>query len=303
MAYSEKDLFLVLTVICLLVVIYLIVNLWRSAGKSKPQAPVRPKRVERIRRAPSTPAPDVVPKFEKTKPVCETPRLPQAALVMNEKGNVIATVRATDERFVIGLSQLRSANSDASLEVLHQYFKFDDVNGVIVQRTTDETDSVARSMTIIDQKGNVLIQTVPVDFSVKSWPDAQRVDLQSLLYAEICGLYRREFLQRMTWQTQAFLLRLERSSLHELLQVPLHPSIARPLMLLLVQRLIESDNYWEKCAVLNRVEGALEKTSFENQFDGTNLKQRINLHSFALSQTSNKFMFIRSNRSDWTLSL
>ncbi|MBO7173736.1 MAG: hypothetical protein J6V64_05325 [Burkholderiaceae bacterium] len=303
MAYSEKDLFLVLTVVCLLVVIYLITSLWRSAGKAKPEIQIKPKRVERIRRVEAPAAAAVLPKVPKPEPVKETPRLPQALALVNGEGKLIATARATDVDNLVTVAPARVTLPEASLQVLHQYFKLDHTHGVIAHRMGETPDMHARSMTVYDQKGGVLIQTVPVDFSVASWPVPQSVDAQRTLYEEVCGLYRREFLERMTWQTQAFLLRLERCSPQELLQVPLHPAIRRPLMLLLTQKLLESGNYWERCAILNCIERHLEETSFENQFDGKNLNQRIKLHSFALTQTSTEYIFIRADGADRVLSL
>ncbi|MBR4939487.1 MAG: hypothetical protein IKZ24_00180 [Burkholderiaceae bacterium] len=302
MAYNEKDLFLILTVLCLLVLIYLIASVWRSAGKSKPQPQVKTKRIERFHRPEPKPENSALPKVPRPAPVKEAPRLPNAAVFMNEEGKIVATARATSDHLTIAMPHGAPSVPKASLKLLSQYFPMTETDGVCVCRTA-QSNVVAKSMTVYDQMGNVLIQSVPLELDVSKWPTIEMIDLHQSLLEEVNGLYRREFLDRLAWRAQFFCLRMERASLDELLQVPLQSSLCRPLTLILCQRLLTTDDYWTRCRILNHLDGALQQISFENQFDGQHLNQRINSHSFAITQKKATSACIFANRSEWTLSL
>lgn len=304
MAYSEKDLFLVLTVVCLLVVIYLIASIWRSAGK-KPQEPVKPvKRVERIHRPKPTAENPALPKVpRRPDPVKETPRLPNAIILMNEQGDAIATARAVAADLVIELTSENPYMDEVSLQVLAQYFSMTEHEGFCAHRLIESGNLNAKSMTVFDQKGDVLIQTIPIDLMVDTWPTLGHYDLDKSLLREVESLYRREFLDQLAWRAQFFCLRFERSTIEELLQVPLQSALQRSLTLLLCIRLLQTNDYWTKCHLFNRVEEALDDISFKNQFDGANLKQRIKSHLFAISQTKVSSPCFFKNRSIRSLSL
>ena len=304
MAYSEKDLFLVLTVVCLLVVIYLIASIWRSAGK-KPQEPVKPnKRVERIHRPKPTAENPALPKVpRRPEPVKETPRLPNAIILMNEEGSAIATARAITSDLVIEHRSEKPYLDEASLQVLGQYFPMSDQEGFCAHRLIDSGNFQAQSMTVFDQKGDVLIQTIPIDLPVDTWPTLGHYDLDKSLLREVESLYRREFLDRLAWRAQFFCLRFEQLTIEELLQVPLQSTLQRSLTLLLCVRILQTSDYWTKCRLFNRVEDALDEISFKNQFDYTNLKQRIKSHLFAISQTKLSTPCFFKNRSIRSLSL
>ncbi len=304
MAYSEKDLFLVLTVVCLLVVIYLIASIWRSAGK-KLQEPVKPvKRIERIHRPKPTPKNPALPKVpRRPDPVKETPRLPNAVILMNEEGNAIATARAITSDLVIEHRSEKPYLDQASLQVLGQYFTISDQEGFCAHRLIESGNLNAQSMTVFDQKGDVLIQTIPIDLRVDTWPTLGHYDLDKSLLREVESLYRREFLDHLEWRAQFFCLRFEQSSIEELLQVPLQSALQRSFTLLLCVRLLQTNDYWTKCRLSNRVEEALDEISFKNQFDGANLKQRIKTHLFAISQTKVSSPCFFKNRSIRSLSI
>lgn len=302
MAYNEKDLFLILTVLCLLVLIYLIASVWRSAGKTKNQAPAKTKRIERFHRPEPKPETSALPKVPRPSPVKETPRMPNAAIFMDEEGKIVATARTISDHLTISVSKVAPSVPNASLELLRQYFPLTETEGICLYRTKEKV-ALAKSMTIFDQKGDVLIQTIPLELDVSTWPMIETIDLQQTLLDEVNGLYRREFLDRLAWRAQFFCLRMERASLNELLQVPLHSALCRPLSLMLCQRLLQTNDHWTRCRILNRLNGVLDEISFENQFDGRYLNQQINSHSFAISQRKPISTCIFANRSEWTISI
>ncbi len=293
MGYSEKDLFLLLTLASLAVVIYLVVSLFSKTKQKSPTATIS-KRVERIHRPSqsspvSTPKPQPQPKVEV--------RSPQGILLFSESGKIVVSARRAPRNTVYLLQKTQSHVPETIREVFVKLLQCEDDEIVLIQSLEASGGSaLVKQIDLFDQKGE-LMQSFNVELPIVQMPKIEWLDCYHLTHERLLCAYRQAFLQIQEPSIQAQLLRLEQLSNEALLEVQLQGQGQAVFELLLALRLVESNDYFVRCAFYNRLMTLNSQILSDNQSDVANFKFLINSTIFAITQKKPIFYYISTTTS------